>query len=74
MTNETLHESIGLLTGRVEAMGECQNQSFELLQGIDERLRKVEQKSAVHGALAGGAASLIVAICGDYFRKATGGG
>jgi len=50
-----------------------QKQSFETkLDGLDERLRKVENKAALNGAISGGIISIGMAIAIEKLKTVTG--
>jgi len=50
-----------------------QKQSFEMkLDGLDERLRKVENKAALNGAISGGIISIGMAIAIEKLKAVTG--
>lgn len=53
---------LGQIDGRMEGMQQSQEQTLQLLQGLDSRLREQEVKTAKIGAFSGALSGSIVSI------------
>ena len=69
---------LGEIKGLVESLKTGQNQTMERLDRMDDRLRKVEQRAAVNGAVSGGimgvGMALIVETARNWMRSTGKGG
>ncbi|MGR3760905.1 hypothetical protein ACUXV3_12360 [Roseobacteraceae bacterium NS-SX3] len=59
---------LGAISATLKHIQKTQEQHGETLSGMDERLRKVEVKSAVGGAVTGGVMALAIAFIKDKFN------
>lgn len=69
------HEHIlllGEIKGKLDRVLENQGETNERLGGLDARLRKVETKSAITGAVAGGIVSVGVALMIEKGKRTIG--
>lgn len=58
---------LGRISATLEHIKETQEQQGKTLAGVDDRLRKVETRSAINGAVTGGVMALAVAFIKDRF-------
>lgn len=63
---------LGEIKGKLDQVIQGQAEQNTQLSGIDRRLRKVETKSALTGALAGGVVSVGVALMIEKGKRAIG--
>lgn len=61
--------ALGRIEGKLDMIMEGNKATNERLDSMDERLRKVENKAAVGGALAGGIASVGTSLIVEYLRR-----
>lgn len=69
------HEHIlllGEIKGKLDRVLENQGETNERLGGLDSRLRKVETRSAITGAVAGGIVSVGVALMIEKGKRTIG--
>lgn len=66
--------TLGRLEGLLQAVREAQEAHGATLSGIDGRLQRVEQKTAVTGAAGGTLAGLAVATAVELLKARLGGG
>lgn len=59
---------LGEIKGSIEGIAKCQDEHTRMLTGIDDRLRKVETKAAVHGAFGGGVVGLGMAVIVELIK------
>lgn len=65
---DVLHDlllGMGKMQGSLESILRRQEEQTKWIARIDERLRCVERKAAVHGMISGGIVGVIVAIFGQ---------
>lgn len=60
---------LGEIKGLVESLKTGQNQTMERLDRMDDRLRKVEQRAAVNGAVSGGIMGVGMALVVETLRS-----
>lgn len=65
---------LGEIKGKVEGLASADETQAELLRSIDSRLRTVEQKAAVNGAVSGGIVSVGMALIIEAGRQWLGRG
>ena len=53
---------LGEIKGRLDTIKQNQDALLSKMEAIDERLRGVEQRSAINGAVSGGVVAAVVAI------------
>lgn len=63
---------LGRVQGTLEQVVATQEVHSKMLQGVDDRLRTVEQKTAVAGAVGGGLAALAVGVGVDFVKARLG--
>lgn len=59
-----IERELGAITAHLENISETQKAQGEKLESMDGRLRDVESKGAVSGAITGGVMSVVVALIG----------
>lgn len=72
MTDPGIARALGRIEGKIDSMESNQKQQTALVGKIDERLRHVERRSAVHGATAGLFTSAGVTLIIEYLRRNLG--
>lgn len=65
---------LGEIKGKVDGLANADEQHSEILRSIDSRLRTVEQKAAVNGAVSGGVVSVGMALIIEAARQWMGRG
>jgi hypothetical protein len=65
---------LGEIKGKVDGLASADEQHSEILRSIDSRLRTVEQKAAVNGAVSGGVVSVGMALIIEAARQWMGRG
>lgn len=65
---------LGEIKGKVDGLASADEQHSEILRSIDSRLRTVEQKAAVNGAVSGGVVSVGMALIIEAARQWVGRG
>ena len=63
-----IERELGTITAHLENISETQKAQDKRLQSMDERLRDVESKGAVSGAITGGVMSIAIALIGYKFK------
>lgn len=76
--NSDENRLLGEIKGKLDLVIDNQNtqneQFTKKLDGLDTRLRKVETKAALNGAVAGGIMSIGIAIVIEKLKNIAGGG
>ncbi|MBF0368570.1 MAG: hypothetical protein HQL52_03845 [Magnetococcales bacterium] len=72
LENQDLSLAIGRIEGAIDGIKKTQDNHTEMLSGVDQRLRNVEQKAAVHSGTVGGLAGLVVASGVSVIRARLG--
>lgn len=67
MSNDIARE-LGAISATLEHIKETQAQHGKTLLAVDDRLRKVETRSAINGAITGGVMAVAVALIKDAFK------
>ena len=67
--SEEIQRELGSISSTLEHIKETQANHGEMLSGMDDRLRKVETRSALNGAITGGVMALAVAFIKDTFKN-----
>lgn len=65
---------LGKIDGKVDGLVEADKLQLDMLQKMDARLRTVEQKAAVNGAVSGGIVSVGMALIIEAGRQWLGRG
>lgn len=65
---------LGEIKGKVDGLASADETQADLLRSIDSRLRTVEQKAAVNGAVSGGVVSVGMALIIEVARQWVGRG
>lgn len=60
---------LGEIHAKVQSIHELQSKQSERLDSIDERLRAVEQRSAIAGAISGGVMGIGVALIAESLKQ-----
>lgn len=63
---------LGEIKGKMDLLIDGQNRTNERLDSMDARLRKVETKAAVNGAVAGGIISVGIALAQEKLKALLG--
>jgi len=66
--SKDVERELGAITATLEHIKEAQDRQGEVLEKVDERLRKVETKSALNGAVAGGVIAVAIGFIKDSWR------
>ncbi len=64
----TIEHELGEISATLRHIKEEQRKQGDTLTGMDDRLRKVETRSAVNGAVTGGVMAVAVAFIKDAFK------
>lgn len=72
--DQKVYLMLGELKAKVESVHESQGRVEEKIGGIDKRLRKVETKSAIHGAAGGVVSAGFVSVGIAFIKEALGKG
>ncbi len=64
----SIEHELGEISASLRHIKEAQEKQGETLSGMDDRLRKVETRSAVNGAVTGGVMAIAVAFIKDAFK------
>lgn len=65
---EEIARELGSISATLDHIKQAQDAQGKTLVGMDERLRKVEARSAVNGAVTGGVMGVAVAFIKDAFK------
>lgn len=68
--SEALARELGRLNATLEHMKDEQSRQGQMLNGMDERLRKVETRSAINGAVTGGVMAVAVSFAKEMLKGA----
>lgn len=63
---------LGEIKGKVDLVIDGQTSTNERLDGLDQRLRHVETKAAMNGAVSGGLVAVGMALLIEKFKAVTG--
>ncbi len=69
MNSETIARELGAISATLDNIKDAQKEQGETLHAVEDRLRKVETKGAVNGALTGGVMAVAVALIKDMFKS-----
>lgn len=72
VTDPDIARALGRIEGKLDGLQSSQQEQNTLIGKMDERLRHVERRSAVHGATAGLFAGTGVTIIVEYLRRSVG--
>lgn len=72
VTDPDIVRALGRIEGKIDGIQTNQQEHSKKLGGLDERLRHVERRSAVHGATAGMVSATGVTIIVEYLRRSMG--
>ncbi|WP_282093052.1 hypothetical protein [Epibacterium ulvae] len=65
---EDIARELGEISATLKHMKEVQEKQGETLATVDSRLRKVETRSAINGAITGGVMAVAVTLIKDKFK------
>lgn len=68
--SEALARELGRLNANMEHMKETQDKMLATVDGMDARLRKVETRSAINGAVTGGVMAVAVSFAKEALKGA----
>ncbi len=66
------HRLLGEIKGKLDLVIGGQNAQNEKLESLDTRLRKVETKAAMNGAISGGMVAIGVSLLAETLKKKIG--
>jgi len=66
--SEDIARELGSISATLDHIKKTQETQGKTLAGVDERLRKVETRSAINGAVTGGVMAVAVAFIKDAFK------
>ena len=72
VTDPDIARALGRIEGKIDGIQQNQQEHNTKLGKMDERLRHVERRSAVHGATAGLFAGTGVTLIVEYLRRSIG--
>ena len=72
MSDDDLQRSLGRVEGKLDMVIEGQETANETMASLDERLRKVETKAAINGAVAGGLISIGLTLATEKLKATFG--
>lgn len=66
---EQIHRELGSISATLEHIVRTQEAQGKTLTHVDERLHKVETRSAINGAVTGGVMAVAIALIKDAFKN-----
>ncbi|WP_420011770.1 hypothetical protein [Tateyamaria sp.] len=66
--SEEIARELGSISATLAHIKKTQEDQGKTLAGVDDRLRKVETRSAINGAVTGGVMAVAVAFIKDAFK------
>ncbi len=72
VTDPDIARALGRIEGKIDGIQHTQAEQSVKIGKVDERLRHVEQRSSVHGAVGGLVSGAGVTIIIEYLRRGLG--
>lgn len=66
--DRAIQRELGTISAKQDFTNETLHEMKDRLKGMDDRLRKVETRSAINGAVTGGIMAVAVAFIKDAFK------